>query len=726
MIHDRYRWQGWIVGIILLVGFLPIGRRLVLWQAVQNDELAASAVRQHSPKKQVLSGYRGNILDANGDILVTSVPKKTVVADAALLSSLDLPAHVAPMIVRKTAEVLGVSERKIWDHLGRSSQYVILEHKVAEATFNQLTNAIAQLDFGVDPRQLPSKQRAALRQARKAAIYADEKDEYERSYSDKRCPHVLGYVDNSHKGVAGIELQFDSLLRAYDGTRVVERNAFGEALWIYTKDEVLPHDGMDVQLTIVRSVQRVLEEELQRAFVERRPDNAVGIVMRPRTGEILAMAVCPSFDLATPGKILPGETDMVAMERLRNRCISDLAEPGSTFKIVTVAGALDRRVVTLNDVFDCHMPWFFCGVPLRDSHPYGNLTVKEIITKSSNIGAGKIAATRLGQQELYDYIRAFGFGKRTGIQLPGEMDGIAHSPKSWSAISIAHIPMGHEIAVTPLQMITAMSTLANGGVRMQPTIVNCVRDRSGQVVVRFSPKPMGQAVRKPTADLMVEALQTVTEKGGTGTKGAVRGFDVAGKTGTAQKLEGSGSYEFQPAEFKGPFTTRALLEALAANGIQATKAALEIESLNKLLKEEGLYRKFKGITLNGKAEPLARRSATLKPTDRIKLNRLAMEAAYPATCPKHQDGHYVQKYYSSFVGFFPARQPELCILISLDNPNDLGGEYYGGAVAAPVFQAVATRVAKTLGVRPDRPEEEIATETSRSKSRINTAQHHAN
>ncbi|MCX6910411.1 MAG: penicillin-binding protein 2, partial [Verrucomicrobia bacterium] len=455
MTHDRYRWQGWIVGIILLVGFLPVGRRLVLWQVAPNGELAPTAIFQHSPKKQVLGGYRGNIRDANGEILVTSVPKKTVIADAALLSSLDLPANVAPMIVRKTAEVLGVPERHVWDRLGRSSQYVILEHKVAEAAFNQLTNEIAQLDFGVDPRQLPSKQRAALRQARKAAIYADEKDEFERSYSDKRCSPVLGYVDNNHKGVAGIELQFDSLLRAYDGTRVIERNAFGEALWIYTKDEVLPHDGLDVQLTIVRSVQRVLEEELQKAFVERQPDNAVGIVMRPRTGEILAMAVCPSFDPVTPGKRLPGETDMATMDRLRNRCISDMAEPGSTFKIVTVAGALDKGVVTLNDVFDCHMPWFFCGVALHDSHPYGNLTVKEIITKSSNIGAGKIAAMRLGQDRLYHYMKAFGFGGRTGIQLPGEAEGIVHSPKAWSAISVAHIPMGHEVAVTPLQMAAA-------------------------------------------------------------------------------------------------------------------------------------------------------------------------------------------------------------------------------------------------------------------------------
>lgn len=626
MIHDRYRWQAWIVGVVLLVGFLPVGRQLVLWQVIQRDELAPKA-GSHL-KKQILEGYRGSILDAHGEKLAISIPRKTLVADAMLLSSLDLPASVAPAIVRKTAEVLGVKEQSIWDRLNRNSQYVVIMHKVDEAVFNRLTNEIARLDFGVDTRQLSSKQRAILRQARQTAIYADEKDEFVRYYPNAQiAAHVLGYVDDSHKGITGIEKQFDGLLRAYDGTRVIERNAFGEALWIYKKDEVLPHDGFDVQLTIDQVVQTILEDELQKAFKERQPDSVVGIVMRPRTGEILAMAACPTFNPGEPGKKLPGETELAMLDRLRNRCIADVAEPGSTFKIVTVAGALDKGVVTLQDSFDCHMPWFFCGVPLRDSHHYGNLTVKEIITKSSNIGAGKIAAMRLGQQGLYNYMRAFSFGDRTGIQLPGEVRGIVHPTKAWSGISIAHIPMGHEVAVTPLQMITAMSAIANGGLRMQPMIVSGVRDRTGQLVGRFNPKPVCQVIRKKTADLMVEALTTVTEKGGTGTRGAVRGFDVAAKTGTAQKLEG---------------------------------------------------------------------------------------------------GHYVQKYYSSFVGFFPARQPEISILISMDNPHDPGGEYYGGAVAAPVFQAVAERVAKTMSVRPDRPEEEIATQTGRSKGRLNTAQHHAN
>ncbi len=615
-----------MVGIVLLVGFLPVGARLYLWQVEQRDEMLAK-VGDHT-KKQVLEGYRGNILDAHGAILATSLPKKTLVADAMLLSSLDLPATVAPAIVAKTAEVIGVNERQIWDRFNRNSQYVIIAHKVDEAVFNRLTNEISRLDFGVDLRQLSSKQRAKLKQARLSAIYADDKDEFVRVYPNGQLgAHVLGYVDGSHRGLTGIERQFDSLLRAYDGARVTERDALGEALWIYKKEEILPHDGFDVQLTVDQVIQGALEEELQNVMDERQPDAAMGIVMRPRTGEILAMAACPTFDPNAPGKKFPGDTELAALDRLRNRCIADVAEPGSTFKIVTVAGALDKGVVTLSDAFDCHMPWFFCGVPLRDSHHYGTLTVKEIITKSSNIGAGKIGATRLGQQRLYDYMRAFGFGSRSGVQLPGEVNGIVHPPKAWSAISIAHIPMGHEVAVTPLQMITAMSAIANGGLRMQPMIVSGVRDRSGQLVGRFNPKPACQVIRKETADLMVEALTTVTEKGGTGTRGAVPGFDVAGKTGTAQKLEG---------------------------------------------------------------------------------------------------GHYVQKYYSSFVGFFPARQPEICILISLDNPHDPKGEYYGGAIAAPVFAAVAGRVAKYLSVRPDRPVEEMAVQTAKANGHFKTVQNHAN
>jgi cell division protein FtsI/penicillin-binding protein 2 len=339
-------------------------------------------------------------------------------------------------------------------------------------------------------------------------------------------------------------------------------------------------------------LQHILETALAEAMEKNTPISISGIAVRPRTGEILALATLPTFDPNTPGSAL--------VEARRNRAISDLIEPGSTFKIVVVSGALNDSVVRLTDQFDCeHGHFAYGGRVLHDDHSFDVLSVEGIITHSSNIGAAKIGI-KLGEKRLYDYIRNYGFGERTGVPLPGEVRGIVHPIKNWSKVTIAQIPMGHGVAVTRLQMTMAMCAIANRGVLMRPMLVDRLEDRDGLVVAKYSPQRVRQVVGEPAANLLVKALKTVTSSEGTAPKAALEHYSVAGKTGTARKVE---------------------------NGVYAPG-----------------------------------------------------------------------KYITSFIGFFPADEPELCISIIMDEPKQ---GHYGGIIAAPVFKQVAEQAANYLNIRPD-------------------------
>jgi cell division protein FtsI/penicillin-binding protein 2 len=330
-------------------------------------------------------------------------------------------------------------------------------------------------------------------------------------------------------------------------------------------------------------------------MTEFKPQAGVIIVTRPKTGEVLAMSSRPTFDLNQPGE--------ASAEARRNRCISDVAEPGSTYKIVVCSGALNECLVTLDSRFDCHNgAWLYAGRVLHDAHPYGILPVEAILYKSSNIGAGVIAVQRLGPAKLHEYMRRFGFGRKTGIGLPGEVSGIVHPLARWTPLSISRIPMGHEVAVTPIQMAMAMNAISNGGRLMKPQIVKRIVDGTGRVILENQPQQVAQCITPGTTAAMTKALRRVPTEEGTAPKAAVDGYDVAGKTGTAQKIEG---------------------------------------------------------------------------------------------------GQYVRKYYSSFIGYLPAGDPELAILVSLDDPS--GGAYYGGTVSGPVFRRVAEKAVEYLGIPPQKP-----------------------
>ena len=596
--------------LVLLLGaaFAGLGYRLVDLQVVQHEKLSAEA-EQQSQRKITREPRRGDILDARGNLLATSVFVKTVCADPVLIGDR------APEVARAVAPLLQIGEGELYNRLlprlrqndrGQTvtNRYVVLKRKVPVETWEKIRVAMSGLNFGVDEKDLRQAQRDFYRDLRAKAIFTDPINDQQRVYpSQSLAAHVLGYVGMEERelsgtrlvetaGKDGIEFTLNSKLAGVRGWRKTETDSKQRELVALRDQDVEPRDGLNVVLTIDSVIQHILETALAEAMEKHTPISISGIAVRPRTGEILALATLPNFDPNTPGS--------VAVEARRNRVIADLFEPGSTFKIVVVSGALNDSVVRLTDQFDCeHGHFAYAGRILHDHDSHGLLSVENIITHSSNIGAAKIGI-KLGEKRLYDYIRDFGFGERTDVPLPGEVRGIVHPTKSWSKVSIAQIPMGHGVAVTRLQMTLAMCAIANHGWLMCPMLVDRLEDRDGHVVAKYSPQSVRQVIGAPAANLMVKALKTVVSSEGTAKGAALEHYSVAGKTGTAQKVEN-------------------------------------------------------GVYVSG-------------------------------------------KYIASFIGFFPADDPELCISIVMDEPKQ---GYYGGLTTAPVFKQIAERAANYLNIRPD-------------------------
>lgn len=601
------------LALLLVFGFAGLGLRLGSLQVLRHEELSNLAQR-NTQRTFCLEPRRGDILDAKGNLLATSVFVKTVAADWNFIGPRvrEVAHAVAPVLGLDEAGLVQFLESR---RLRKNSKgetvtnaFVVLKNKVSAETWERLQQTMANLSFGVEEKKLPKAEQAFYRNLRAKAIVADPRSDQIRVYPNQQlAAHVLGYVGladrivNSNRvselaGAEGIERVLNSKLSGVSGWRVTETDRRNRELLTLREQEVAPHDGLNVVLTIDSMIQHIAETALAEAVQKHSPISASAIVVRPRTGEILAMATLPNYDPNNPGA--------AAAAARRNRVISDLAEPGSTFKVVVVSGALNDGLVRLTDKFDCERGKFaFAGRVLHDHDPYDTLTVENIITKSSNIGSAKIGIL-LQEARLHQYIRDFGFGTATGIPLSGEVRGIVNPVKSWSKVSIAQIPMGHGVAVTPLQMIMAMSAIANDGVLMRPLLVDRLEDETGHAVAQYPPQRVRQVISAAAAHEMVKALKTVVTPDGTAAKAALDYYTVAGKTGTAQKV---------------------------INGQYAN-----------------------------------------------------------------------DKFFSSFIGFFPAENPELCISVVLDEPK---GGHYGGQVAAPAFKQIAERAANYLNIRPDRETE---------------------
>jgi cell division protein FtsI/penicillin-binding protein 2 len=480
-----------------------------------------------------------------------------------------------------------------------TNQYAVLLREVSEGDRQKVQAALQNIPATVDKTGWRKSDLVALTNLCLGAVSADA-DEKRIYPNGPLASQVLGFVGTQENtnhtsdmfGCDGIEKVFDSKLSGVDGWRVTADDRSQRELVAMRDEDVTALDGLDVVLTIDAAVQHIVETALADAMQKHTPKSVTGIVMRPRTGEILAMVTLPNYDANQPGTITP-ET--------RNRVITDVVEPGSTFKIVVVSGALNKGVLKLTDNFDCeHGHFAYAGRILHDHEPFGILSAKQIITKSSNIGAAKIAIERLGADSLYDYAWDYGFGQRTGIALPGEARGLLYPVKDWSKVTIAQMPMGHGVAVTRLQMLYAMAAIANDGWLMRPMIVSRLQQHDGSLVQQYTPERVRQVVSDDTSKLMIEALKTVVTKDGTAPGAAMKDYVVAGKTGTAQKVE---------------------------------------------------------------------------------------------------NGTYVSgKYLASFIGFFPADNPELCISIVMDEPKE---GYYGGQVCGPVFKDIAERCASYLNIPAD-------------------------
>jgi cell division protein FtsI/penicillin-binding protein 2 len=480
--------------------------RLIYLQAIKHDQYAGLAAEKHV-YKQIIHAERGPILDSNNEVLAHNVPVETVVADATHLNN-------RPATIDLVSRALGISPAQLAEKFNTDRRYMVIRREVPEATANAL--------------------REKLRAGNLRGIYFEHDATRIYPNGSMLC-HVIGFTDFDHHGIQGVEASMDEYLRGQDGYRYIEHNRAGQEIVPYRGQERAPRDGYQVHLTVDLGLQNIIENELDAAVKEYSPQKATIILMRPQTGEILAMANRPNFDLNHRSEAKP--------EQMKNRAIIDMMEPGSTFKIVAAAAALNERKFRPDSVIFCENGvWNFGAAALHDHRPFSYLSVRDILIKSSNIGAAKLAVG-VGEQKFYEYIRRFGFGERTGIELPGEINGLIRPPQSWSKISITRIPMGHEIGVTPLQMTVAMAAIANGGKLVMPRIVKSITTPEGKTISALSPVELRRVISPETAREIGDALRGVVSDRGTAAAAAVPGFTIAGKTGTAQKVDPRGGYE---------------------------------------------------------------------------------------------------------------------------------------------------------------------------------------
>ncbi len=416
--------------------------------------------------------------------------------------------------------------------------------------------------------------------------------ENKRAYPQKRlASHIIGFTNVDQEGAGGIELQFNESLKGEYQYISGIRDASGNEICTGENVQAKMAEGNRVILTIDANIQHIVETELEQGVRKYNATAGYAIVLNPKTGDVLAMANYPYFDSNNYNKY-------AAQVRVNNS-ISSPFEPGSVMKVFTIAAALEENLVTKDTTFDCQNGEMKIGSrTIKDAHPHGVLSVEDILKFSSNIGTAKVGL-KLGGERLADYLRRFGFGMPTGIGLPAESKGIFPSFQRWPDITVATVSFGQTVAATPLQIASAFAVIANKGMYVSPRIVDSIVDsRTNLTIKEFSPLRRERVISADNALKLIQMMKRVTEEGGTGTRARVEGFSVAGKTGTAQKVD--------------PLT--------------------------------------KG---------------------------------------------YSDKRIGTFVGFLPADDAELVILVSIDEPQQ---EVYGGVVAAPVFSAIATRTLKYLGI----------------------------
>lgn len=552
-----------LVGLCFLVAFSLVAARAFQIQVLSQHQWQRRAERQHQ-KVIPLTPQRGTIFDSHDEPLALSLDVDSIYLEP---QKIEDPQRTAGQL----AKALQLPVKGLRSKLGSEKNFLWVK------------------------RQVTPKESERVRALELPGVGFIK--EHRRYYPNSELgAQVMGFTGLDPEGLEGLELKYDADLLGEGGFLVMERDALGRGIAAGEKVVQGAARGSDLYLTLDKNLQYIAEKELAAGVESCHARAATVVVMDPASGQILAMANQPDYNPNAFYRFRPSQW--------RNRALTDTYEPGSTLKMFLLAAALNEGVVKAGDTIDCEKgSWRVGGKVIHDHHPYGRLTVPEVLKVSSNIGAAKIGEA-LERDRFYRYLRDFGFGEPSGIELPGEQAGLLRKPSQWFEVDLAAISFGQGLTVTPLQVATATAAIANGGALMEPYVVRKVVNAYGEVVEKHLPRVRRQVVSPEVARRIRDMLVMVTEDGGTGTLAAVPGYQVAGKTGTAQKVD--------------PVT--------------------------------GTYSRDKTV--------------------------------------------------ASFVGFVPAKDPKLVILVVMDEP---AGRTFGGLVAAPVFSRIAGQALRYLKVPPTQP-----------------------
>ena len=559
----------------LLLGYLLLVARSLQLQVLEQEVWAAIASKQVKTSLQ-LEPRRGDISDRNGQELAVSIEQDSLAANP---KAVEDPEKVA----RELAPLTGMPKSAILGKLRQPRSFVWLKRHLTPKQADQIRG------LGLNGIHFVSESR--------------------RYYPDGEVVgHLLGFVGRDNRGLEGLELSHDNLLRGSSDIQPGERDARGRI--IYT-DGLPAQDipqGHSLRLTLDKRIQYITAKELQETVKSFDAASGTAVVMEPATGEILAMACYPSFN--------PNNFGSYQAPAWRNRVVTDAFEPGSTFKIFLAAAALEEGVAKPGDLFFCEDGKYeVLNHTIHDVHKHGWLSFADIVKVSSNIGAAKVGQ-KVGAKRYHKYIRAFGFGEPTGVELSGETSGVVRSPEDWYPIDLVTGSFGQGLSVSALQLATALSAVANDGLLVRPFLVKEVVDPRGRVIERHEPKVVRRVISEATAKTLKQILADVVTPDGTGSQAALDHYSAAGKTGTAQK---SG---------------------------------------------------------------------------------------------QHGRGYTSDRFTSSFIGFVPAVDPRIVVVVVINEPRK--GQY-GGIVAAPAFRRIAEQSLYCLNVAPDKIEKRATLAASRPK-----------
>jgi cell division protein FtsI/penicillin-binding protein 2 len=485
--------------------------RLVSLQIIQHETLLAKSEKQYVGTVETQFG-RGVIYDRNLNELAQNIEVESVYATPSEIQGRKTTARVL-------ATALGLDQDQVYKKISSKKDFVWIQRKSGLDGIVKLKQAgLSGIGFLPEQKRFYPKRELAA--------------------------NVLGFVGIDNQGLAGIEHAHQSRLKGATVRQVTERDARGRNIQPFEGMNDSSRQSYDLVLTLDEVIQFTAEHYLKKQVERFKADSGMAVVMDPHTGEIYAMANVPQFN--------PNHYGAFSRQVWKNNIVASSYEPGSIFKPIIAAAALDKGLARPQDIYFCENGKLKIGkasIGEASNHKFGWMSMRDIIAKSSNIGAIKIAQ-QVGRKSFYEYIRNFGFGEKSGLSLPGESAGQLKDQKDWTELSLASISFGHEIAVTPIQMVSALAAIANGGNLMEPHITKALI-KDGKVVEQFKPKKIRRVISEKASLQMVEILKSVV-KNGTGKTAALEGFDVAGKTGTAQKYDAS-TQSYSSTEFMSSF-----------------------------------------------------------------------------------------------------------------------------------------------------------------------------